>query len=1296
MRNGKLIINKLIKNKFFFIKLYLLFLLFLKVVNECNRDTPIKLSSNGQCYSKYCTKEEFNSSYCSINNSIIKTQWLNNIILLKDYKLKYFNFIISESGNLFFETYPYPSNDIRIFYGLRQNGRYYFNEENNSNETPFLKLTNQINGKSKTESMNSYYISSNGKEFILSIGNMNSYTEIYDFENKKIYSRLSSELFDNIYNIRANLIKLNDIDNNGNNNIYLFEYLSRDNEIQTAVIIKFTLSVIDNLNSISISQIEKNVRYGILGEMISCFETENKIIICFYINNNPSEHYDIVAYYQNLTLIDQKNLMYDDININYYFSCIHYEGEIGAFIYYRYSNNNSSKIMFPYIFFKIFTNEIEDYFSEVILDEYPFLGTTKYNDFKKISDKKIAYFSISEDKKIIYIVLLRITTTGKIIKYYSINAYDLYNFKIYTEIKTIIYNKFIVYGSDLCPDENCNYENGKGNYYTSFIIFSYPNGVDNNIDVIEYLKKNRHILINNLIFNLTENLIIDNNIFGYVYNATKIQNIIYKTQNINLISSKSKELIYSNYNMSKTENLKVEFINNIYSKFEFKLEYAFIVTEPDNEDNKKYPIKILTDFDDSNELFFQKDAFIGKTLYFNVSLNEDLSTNCKDKECPQCLAKDLNQCIYNYIGCSNEKILNNDCLDQKIEKNKIEEIGNILQNQVTNSSFNNVIIKTKNAIFQMTSIEEQKNDDNNEISSIDFGECENILKKWTNNPLKLLKIDVKSEDLLSTYTKYDIYDSVSGIKFDLSICSDIPIVINSPKILDYNTLTMHNSLSKYGYDLFNSSDPFYNDICTVYTSIYGKDVLLIDRWNDIYVPNNDKYFCQEGCKFVSYNIRTQKAKCNCYIQAKQEINFNVRKMIESFSIALKNSNFLILKCLRLLFSNKSFKNNYGSFIMIVIMVFFSSMMIFYFIIGKKKIQEIIKSIIYIKKEELNNKKKVSKNKKLKGKNLRKNLKTPSKIIKNDKNVPPKKRKNQKAKSIINIGKLYCINASDSNNINNSSIKNNISSLKLKKSKSIITIDKKLDDKLLKDIEINKNDNNLINKDYFKMNDTELNCLDYLKAIKLDKRTYFNYYISLLKTRHVIIFTFFLKNDYNLLCIKISLLLISFSLYFTMNGFFFSDSTMHKIYQDIAHAYNFIYQISIIIYSTLISAVLNSVLRNLSLSEKDILSIKKEKNFKKAMEKSIEVQKCIKIKFIIFYIISHFVLLFCWYFISCFCAVYVNTAIILIKDTFISFGLSMIYPFGIYLLPGIFRIPALNAKNKDKEIMYKFSQFISLI
>ena len=61
----------------------------------------------------------------------------------------------------------------------------------------------------------------------------------------------------------------------------------------------------------------------------------------------------------------------------------------------------------------------------------------------------------------------------------------------------------------------------------------------------------------------------------------------------------------------------------------------------------------------------------------------------------------------------------------------------------------------------------------------------------------------------------------------------------------------------------------------------------------------------------------------------------------------------------------------------------------------------------------------------------------------------------------------------------------------------------------------------------------------------------------------------------------------------------------------------------------------------------------------------------------------------------FCVIYKNTQMHLLKDTLMSFGLSLIIPFIIYIFPGIFRIPALsNAKNK-RRCLYNFSKFLQI-
>ena len=213
------------------------------------------------------------------------------------------------------------------------------------------------------------------------------------------------------------------------------------------------------------------------------------------------------------------------------------------------------------------------------------------------------------------------------------------------------------------------------------------------------------------------------------------------------------------------------------------------------------------------------------------------------------------------------------------------------------------------------------------------------------------------------------------------------------------------------------------------------------------------------------------------------------------------------------------------------------------------------------------------------------------------------------------------------------------------------------------------------------------------AINIDHRTYWQYYCSLLKKKHIILFTFLKVNDYNLLYLKLSFFLLSFALYLTINAFFFTDKTMNKLYIDNG-SYNFIFQIPQIILSSLISTVINVLLRLLSLSERNILLIKKENKIKLLEKRGLKIKKCLKNQFIIFFIITFSLLFFFWYFISCFCAVYKNTQKALLKDTLFSYALSMLYPFIIYLLPGLFRIPAL--KTKDKLCLYEIGNLLSLI
>ena len=226
-------------------------------------------------------------------------------------------------------------------------------------------------------------------------------------------------------------------------------------------------------------------------------------------------------------------------------------------------------------------------------------------------------------------------------------------------------------------------------------------------------------------------------------------------------------------------------------------------------------------------------------------------------------------------------------------------------------------------------------------------------------------------------------------------------------------------------------------------------------------------------------------------------------------------------------------------------------------------------------------------------------------------------------------------------------------------------------------------------------DEEKNVLPYELAIQSDNRKYCIYYISLLKTKHIFIFSFCNNNDYNSKIIKIDLFFIGFISYYTVNALFYNDDIMHNIYEK-KGAFDVEYQLPKIIYSSLISIVLNTLLKLFALSNDNIIEFKKNKNKNNVNEREKNLINKLLGKFILYYVISIVFSLLFWYYVSMFGAIYRNTQLYLLKDTLISFGLSLIYPFIIYLLPGLFRIPALSDSKNKRKCLYNFSKVLQIL
>ena len=225
--------------------------------------------------------------------------------------------------------------------------------------------------------------------------------------------------------------------------------------------------------------------------------------------------------------------------------------------------------------------------------------------------------------------------------------------------------------------------------------------------------------------------------------------------------------------------------------------------------------------------------------------------------------------------------------------------------------------------------------------------------------------------------------------------------------------------------------------------------------------------------------------------------------------------------------------------------------------------------------------------------------------------------------------------------------------------------------------------------YYEMND-----FSFKLALKYDHRTFCEYYLSLLKTKHILIVIFFNNKDYNSRIIKLDLFFISFAISYTVNALFFNEETISKINEE-KGTFNFIYHIPQILYSFLISAVLNAIMKLLALSEDNIIKFKKNKNIMDLKKRKLELKSKLRFKFVVYFIIGFIFLLFCLYYLTMFCAIYKNTQVYLIKDTLISFGFSLLYPLLICLVPGVFRIAALSDKKKKINYLYSMSKLLQL-
>ena len=514
----------------------------------------------------------------------------------------------------------------------------------------------------------------------------------------------------------------------------------------------------------------------------------------------------------------------------------------------------------------------------------------------------------------------------------------------------------------------------------------------------------------------------------------------------------------------------------------------------------------------------------------------------------------------------------------------------------------------------------------------------------------------------------------------------------------------------YGVDLFNPNSEFFKDICFKFTSEKGFDVPLESRIEDYY---QNISFCddRENSHYISYNYTNYTFSFRCafgYYQNEDDKSSYIDTIDKELKSLVSISNVKVIKCYKQFLNLRDIIRNYGGMICIVVLIIHIICFSIFCFTGIKPIENKLEDLFILGKaitrrrsgwagflgvndspgmEILNNqidqRKKFNLWGQIKLIKLRKQKNIPS--IKLKLSNPPKKPKklssneNPKESEEINI-RIMDLNEGGSDILQNNQNQIKINPIRQKTDGN--NSEKNDDVKIYNQKDNTKEDKKSDNSRLYDYENDELNELPFDKAMKNDHRNFCQYYGNILLIGHIILNVFFRRNDFNLFTIKLCLLFMTFAINLTFNIFFFTNKSMKLNYiksvDDVSIIFdNFVKSL----YSSILANILLIFLKYICLTHNSVRSLRQIKDVNSAEKQSVCILRCIKLRILIYYILSLIFLIIFGFYILSFCAIFENTQIELIKSTFYSWLISLIYPFIICFITSIIRSISFILKSK---------------
>ena len=580
---------------------------------------------------------------------------------------------------------------------------------------------------------------------------------------------------------------------------------------------------------------------------------------------------------------------------------------------------------------------------------------------------------------------------------------------------------------------------------------------------------------------------------------------------------------------------------------------------------------------------------------------------------------------------------------------------------------------------------------------VEFDECEQILRKEYNisntSIITFFQMELFNEDNKALYNqiKYTTYDEQLK-ELDLSLCKDVNTQIHYAIKDDSNLdLASVSNFKNMGVDILDINDDFFTNLCYAFSD-ENNDMVLEDRIKHIF---QNYSLCEEGCSYNNLDITTRSISCDCKIQGNISTVTNPLVFDSGKESSILDSNIGVSKCYNLVFSMNNKSSNVGFIVFCLLILAYIIIIIIQIKRGIKPVTNFLQTEMikygYLDKEdpqffENKNFKEIKHeiSSKIDFKNFKLSLNNENNpVIKENtakKTYKIKRKKKKKKKSNSKSINLKEMNTLDENNENNEEeIKDKITNNNLAMIKATSKKKNKIKKNDKDDNGVNEENNfgiiklkinSDIKKYYPKDSNQSLHNYTFDEATKYDRRNIFRVFYIYLLSKQIIFRTFLQKSPLELFPLRLTLFIFMLSCDLALNALFYFNDNISKKYHYASNLFFFTFtnNITIIIYSTLISYFILTLLSKLSNSSNAIRNVfrKEEEKIKsnknhttkeetnRAIFYEVEnILKKFKIKIIILLVIETTLILFFWYFVTAFCHVYSSTQTSWLFDSFLS-------------------------------------------